>query len=650
MSSPSSNQVDLENLAGDLTSAIRAFKDAPPSSTEAVLKRRLVTQLAKNIITEAEEPGERPFEYVAQMAELATLRILMEWRALEHIPSAGSITYAELATKISADASLIRRLCWPLVASELLAQPAADAIAHTAASRCFTNDNPQGAYFKIFYDTITPSAVAWPRWAASHGRTPPVEPSDNPFTWGHGAPAKSYWELASGAMQVDMNTSMQSLDTLLPVNGAYPFALIAERAGDVAPDAALVVDVGGGRGQAIERMREECPGIPAERCVLQDTAEVIADVGEGLEGVRRMVVDYFEEQPVKGALVYFLRRILHDWSDKYCVRILERLRDAMAEYSRILIMDQILDDPPNRIAGSPAYKAFMQRAYQFAYNSSSPPPPSHDDPTDDDIAALQPLLTHLKHAAERALGYQRICHVLLGGPRKYGVDAGGYYERTMLAALQAAGLTLAQDWLAIIEDMPPHFMTSAGSAAVGALRLDDYELENWDQYVLVVEATRQQQSGDQAEEEGGLGVVTAAVLDDCILRTREVGMEVMRGGGGGDEGEVVERLVRDVVGRLPEFERGPVDKVVVHGDGAGVSGVREALERVLGEAMVGEAFGEEGDDEAVFAAADGLARDAFVLLGQAPTQKAAPGCRFISGLYKDGWRELWKDVQLAYWG
>lgn len=78
------------------------------------------------------------------MAELATLRILMEWRALEHIPSTGSITYAELATKISADPSLIRRLCWPLVASELLAQPAADTIAHTAASRCFTNDNPQG--------------------------------------------------------------------------------------------------------------------------------------------------------------------------------------------------------------------------------------------------------------------------------------------------------------------------------------------------------------------------------------------------------------------------------------------------------------------------------------------------------------------------
>lgn len=43
---------------------------------------------------------------------------------------------------------------------------------------------------------------------------------------------------------------------------------------------------------------------------------------------------------------------MHDWSDKYCVRILERLREAMGEHSRILIMDQILDDPPNRVSAA----------------------------------------------------------------------------------------------------------------------------------------------------------------------------------------------------------------------------------------------------------------------------------------------------------
>lgn len=53
-----------------------------------------------------------------------------------------------------------------------------------------------------------------------------------------------------------------------------------------------------------------------------------------------------------GALVYFLRRVMHDWSDKYCVRILERLREAMAEHSRILIMDQILENPPSRVTAA----------------------------------------------------------------------------------------------------------------------------------------------------------------------------------------------------------------------------------------------------------------------------------------------------------
>ncbi|GME28674.1 O-methyltransferase [Neofusicoccum parvum] len=348
--------VDLESLAGDLTSAVRAYKAAPPSSTDAVLNRRLVTQLAKSIITEIEEPGERPFDYVAQTAELATLRMLMEWRAIEHIPPTGSITYTELASKISADPSLIRRFCWPSVASGLLAQPTTDAVAHTAASRCFLNENPQGAYFKCLYDFVTPASVAWPRWAATHGRTAPVEPSDNPFSHGHGAPDKGYWEILTGQFLLDLNAAMQNLDAILPTNGAYPFGLIAEGAAKVAPDAALVVDVGAGRGQAIERMREECPAIPPERCVLQDTEEVIADVermgAEGLRGVKRMVVDYFAEQPCKGALVYFMRRIMHDWSDKYCVQILERLRDAMAEHSRILIMDQILENPPSRVTAA----------------------------------------------------------------------------------------------------------------------------------------------------------------------------------------------------------------------------------------------------------------------------------------------------------
>lgn len=47
--------------------------------------------------------------------------------------------------------------------------------------------------------------------------------------------------------------------------------------------------------------------------------------------------DFFEPNPVEHADVYWLRYILHDWSDEYCVRILSAIKSAMGPRSRILI-------------------------------------------------------------------------------------------------------------------------------------------------------------------------------------------------------------------------------------------------------------------------------------------------------------------------
>lgn len=47
--------------------------------------------------------------------------------------------------------------------------------------------------------------------------------------------------------------------------------------------------------------------------------------------------DFFEPNPIKHADVYWLRYILHDWSDDYCVNILKSIQKAMGPRSRILI-------------------------------------------------------------------------------------------------------------------------------------------------------------------------------------------------------------------------------------------------------------------------------------------------------------------------
>jgi len=45
--------------------------------------------------------------------------------------------------------------------------------------------------------------------------------------------------------------------------------------------------------------------------------------------------------------VYYLRRCLHDYSDDECIGILGHIADAMAEDSRLLVVEQILTNPPS---------------------------------------------------------------------------------------------------------------------------------------------------------------------------------------------------------------------------------------------------------------------------------------------------------------
>jgi 6-hydroxytryprostatin B O-methyltransferase len=55
--------------------------------------------------------------------------------------------------------------------------------------------------------------------------------------------------------------------------------------------------------------------------------------------------DFFTSQPVT-AHVYFLRHILHDWSDTDSVRILKALLPALKDGAKVLINEGIMPDPP----------------------------------------------------------------------------------------------------------------------------------------------------------------------------------------------------------------------------------------------------------------------------------------------------------------
>jgi hypothetical protein len=105
----------------------------------------------------------------------------------------------------------------------------------------------------------------------------------------------------------------------------------------------LFVDVGGGYGHQCKEVLRRFPSLTG-RVVLQDTHAAAIDSAKSIEGLKAVYHDFTKAQPVKGARVYYLRNILHDWPDQACHEILSQLKDALAPDSVILLDELVLQD------------------------------------------------------------------------------------------------------------------------------------------------------------------------------------------------------------------------------------------------------------------------------------------------------------------
>ncbi|GME62960.1 putative o-methyltransferase [Neofusicoccum parvum] len=152
----------------------------------------------------------------------------------------------------------------------------------------------------------------FPEYLRTYCRKKPLEPPHQPHGLGWGVAEKDFWDAVEGQRCADFNISMQTLDRMLHI-------------------------------------KRSLPELPAERFVLQDREGAIKDAENSrppeLKSVKTMPHDFLEPQHVKRALVYVLRRIMRDRSDKHNAQILGHCRYAMAPHSRILIVDQVMPNP-----------------------------------------------------------------------------------------------------------------------------------------------------------------------------------------------------------------------------------------------------------------------------------------------------------------
>lgn len=88
--------------------------------------------------------------------------------------------------------------------------------------------------------------------------------------------------------------------------------------------------------------------------IVQDLPHVIANIQHGISNGRLtdqsqkisfMPHDFLTPQPELHADIFMFRFTMHDWSDKYAVKILQNIVPAMKKSARILVMDYLLASP-----------------------------------------------------------------------------------------------------------------------------------------------------------------------------------------------------------------------------------------------------------------------------------------------------------------
>lgn len=131
----------------------------------------------------------------------------------------------------------------------------------------------------------------------------------------------------------------------------------------------LMVDVAGGRGHDLLEFYSQYSDEPG-RLVLQDQQPVLDSITGMPDRIEKCGIDFWSQQPVSGARVYFMKFIMHDYADPDCIRILRNVAASMRKgYSFLVINDFILPDEGCSLL--PAQWDLMMMVYLAAFERTA---------------------------------------------------------------------------------------------------------------------------------------------------------------------------------------------------------------------------------------------------------------------------------------
>lgn len=232
-----------------------------------------------------------------------SLHVIYHFSIHTHVPINGDISFTNLAQECKLPEKDVQRIVRHAMTNFIFCEPKTGYVAHTSASRLLVDNPVLTALVGIGLEERFPASHQMVQALEKHADS--QEPTLSAWGLANHAEAPLFAELAMR----HPNRMQRFAGAMTAMANQIPSSTFCDNYDWKALGNATVVDVGGGKGPVSMAIAKQ---FPALKFIVQDLKQPIeegrANLPADLAGrVEYQEHDFFTEQPVKGAELYFFR-------------------------------------------------------------------------------------------------------------------------------------------------------------------------------------------------------------------------------------------------------------------------------------------------------------------------------------------------------
>ncbi|KAF2475992.1 S-adenosyl-L-methionine-dependent methyltransferase [Lindgomyces ingoldianus] len=338
--------------------------DCPP---KIHMSRMSIAQLCRDLAELVLGPIDALIHPLVSMkVDIGVLRTINYYNIPEAVPINGCIGYEELSKRTGLNADILKRIIRYAsttgIFTEVQYNPTSNShtrnkdsvqsikegvgVAHTPTSLALLTSPRLRGVLRHNLDDIFPAFLSLPESLQQNQNS--QEPNESPFNFAYKTEQTWFDWMSKPGRETSLQSYHQTLGFLS--EGAFNAGLAAsapvfKRLGP----GSTIVDIGGSTGHVSIALAQQ---LPHPNFIVQDLPSTIESVKS--EEIPQEVRDRIQFQPhnfftpqTEAADVFLLRFVLHDWSDKYCVKILSSLLPQLKANpaARIALLEVVLPEP-----------------------------------------------------------------------------------------------------------------------------------------------------------------------------------------------------------------------------------------------------------------------------------------------------------------